>query len=38
MPTKFAGTESNNWVYRAISRLDDTKMQNIIRVALEKNI
>lgn len=38
MPAKFAGTESNNWVYRAISRLDDTKMQNIIRVALEKNI
>ena len=38
MPAKFAGTESNNWVYRAISELDDTKMQNIIRVALEKNI
>ena len=38
MPAKFAGTESNNWVYRAISRLDDSKMQNIIQKALEKNI
>lgn len=38
MPTKFAGTESNNWVYRAISRLDDTQMQSIIRTALEKNL
>ena len=38
MPAKFAGTEKNNWVYRAISKLDDTTMQNIIQNALEKNI
>ena len=38
MPAKFAGTERNNWVYRAISKLDDTTMQNIIQNALEKYI
>ena len=38
MPAKLAGTERNNWVYRAISKLDDTTMQNIIQNALEKNI
>lgn len=38
MPAKFAGTDGNNWVYRAISKIDDTTMQNIIQNALEKNI
>lgn len=38
MPGKFAGTENNNWVYRAINKLDDATMQNIIQIALEKNI
>ena len=38
LPAKFAGTESNNWVYRAISKIDDSTMQNIVQKALEKNI
>jgi hypothetical protein len=38
MPAKYAGTENNNWVYRAMNKLDDTTMQNIIQNALEKNI
>ena len=38
LPAKFAGTESNNWVYRAISKIDDATMQNIVKRALEKNL
>lgn len=38
IPTKFVGIESNNWVYRAISKLDDTTIQNIMQSELEKNI
>jgi len=38
LPAKFAGTESNNWVYRAISKIDDGTMQNIVKRALEKNL
>lgn len=38
LPPKFAGTQNNNWVYRAISKIDDTTMQNIIKKALEKNL
>ena len=35
---KFAGTEQNNWVYRAISQIDDSAIQNIIQNGLEKNL
>lgn len=38
LPAKFAGTETNNWVYRAISKIDDATMQNIVKRALEKNL
>jgi len=35
---KFAGTEQNNWVYRAISKIDESTIQNIIQNSLEKNL
>lgn len=38
IPAKYAGIQNNNWVYRAISKIDDTTMQNIIQHELEKNI
>lgn len=38
IPAKFVGIESNNWVYRAISKLDDATIQNIMQSELEKNI
>ena len=38
IPAQFAGTEQNNWVYRAISKIDNSTIQNIIQNALEKSI
>lgn len=38
IPPQFAGTESNNWVYRAITRLDDRVIQSIVQSAIEKHI
>lgn len=38
IPSQFAGTENNNWVYRGISKIEDSTIQNIIQNALEKNL
>ena len=38
MPAKYVGVADNNWVYRAISKIDDATMQNIVKRALEKNL
>lgn len=37
IPAKYAGTESNNWVYRAISSLDDSIL-DIIRNEVQRNL
>lgn len=37
IPAKYAGTERNNWVYRAISSLDDSIL-DIIRNEVERNL
>lgn len=38
IPPQFAGTPNNNWVYRAISKIDDSSIQKIIQNTLEKSI
>ncbi len=35
MPPQYAGTANNNWVYRAISKLD-SQIENILQTELEK--
>jgi hypothetical protein len=35
MPPQYAGTTNNNWVYRAISKLD-SQIENILQTELEK--
>jgi len=37
MPPEFAGVAKNNWVYRAISTLDD-KIEVMMQQELEKHI
>ena len=38
IPAQYAGTENNNWVYRAISQIDESTIKNIIQNSLEKNL
>ena len=37
MPSKFVGVAGNNWVYRAISRLDST-IEQMMQSELEKTL
>jgi len=38
VPPEFAGTSNNNWVTRALDKLDDSKIPNMIQTEIEKNI
>lgn len=38
VPAQFAGTTSNNWITRAITRLNDDNFSKIIQTNIEKNI
>lgn len=38
VPPEFAGTSTNNWVTRALDKLDDSKIPTMIQTEIEKNI
>lgn len=38
VPPEFAGTQNNNWVTRALDKLDDSRIPNMIQTEIEKNI